>query len=305
MHIRENGVSGLSGDLMTLRQALAQASEVIDRRDAVVLLCHVLGRNRAWLHAHANDLLDPPNPLEPGPTDAFFEAVAARQAHKPLQYITGHQEFYGLDLQLSPATLIPRPETEVLVEAVLRWARGLSRQSTAANPLHIADVGTGSGAIALALAANLPHARLEALDLSAAVRPVVEANARHHGLAQRVHFAESDLLSALQPTLAGGQYLDVVVSNPPYIPEGDAPGLQPEVRDFEPPAALFAGPDGLSVYRRLIPAAAASLKEGGLLAAEFGFGQRPALQDFLRGWYDVHFLDDLAGIPRVVLACRP
>ncbi len=283
---------------MTVRQALAHAGEAIDRRDATVLLCHVLGRDRAWLHAHPDDALDP------AALEAYFGAVAARGTRKPLQYITGHQEFYGLDLQVSPATLIPRPETELLVEAVLDWAGELHPQPTPAHPLRIADVGTGSGAIALALAAHLPYAALHALDLSAAVGPVVAANAARFGLGERVRFAESDLLSALQAAHEGGLCLDAVVSNPPYIPEGDRADLQPEVRDFEPGTALFAGPDGLAVYRRLIPAAEAFLRPAGLLAMEIGYGQRPALEELLQGWNDVRFLEDFAGIPRVALAFR-
>lgn len=284
---------------MTLRQALAHAASRIDRQDAVVLLFHVLGKDRAWLHAHAED------PLESAQESAFLKAVAARERHTPLQYITGHQEFYGLDLVLSPATLIPRPETELLVEAVLDWVRHLDPQPTANRPLLIADVGTGSGAIALALAANLPHAQLHALDYSIAVREVVEANTRRHHLESRVHFAESDLLSALQPAVDGGLRLDAIVSNPPYIPDSDAAELQLEVRDFEPGTALFAGADGLDIYRRLIPMASTFLRPGGLLAMEFGFGQRPALQTLLQGWGDLRFLDDFAGIPRVGLAIRP
>lgn len=283
---------------MTLREALAYAASIIDRQDAATLLFHVLGRDRAWLHAHPADL------LEPLQQKAFFQAVEARRGRKPLQYIIGHQEFYGLDLQLSPATLIPRPETELLVEAVLGWARQLDPQPTAASPLHLADVGTGTGAIALALASNLPCAEVHALDISPAVREIVEANTRRHHLQGRVHFVESDLLSALQPDVQRGLLLDAVVSNPPYIPEGDAAELQPEVRDFEPHTALFAGADGLDVYRRLIPMAESFLRTGGLLALEFGFGQRPALQQLLQGWNHVLFLDDFSGIPRVALASK-
>lgn len=284
---------------MTVRQALAEAGQTIDRRDATVLLFHVLGRDRAWLHAHPDDA------LEPAATKGFLEAVNARGSGKPLQYITGHQEFYGLDLQLSPATLIPRPETEVLVEAVLDWAGRLDPQPTPAQPLRVADVGTGSGAIALALAANLPHAAVHALDLSSAVGPIVDANAARFGLEARVQFTESDLLAALEPAFHKGLRFDAVVSNPPYIPEGDRAGLQPEVRDFEPETALFAGPDGLAIYRRLIPAAAKFLRPAGLLAMEFGFGQRAPLQRLLEGWDAVRFLEDHSGIPRVALALRP
>ncbi len=285
--------------MMTLRQALAQAADIIDRRDADVLLAHALGCDRAWLRAHADDPLSSPS------AEAFFLSVAARRAHKPLQYITGHQEFYGLDLQLSPATLIPRPETEILVEHVLAWASQLTPPPSTAHWLQIADVGTGSGAIALALAAHLPHALLYALDLSAAVAAVVEANASRLGLSSRVRFLKSDLLGALAPLLATGRRLDAVISNPPYIPLGDLPGLQPEVRDFEPHTALFAGEDGLAVYRGLIPQAKLFLRDGGLLALEFGFGQREAIATLLNDWHELRFLDDFAGIPRIALAVRP
>ncbi len=296
---------------MTLRQALALAAERIDRRDADLLLAHILRRDRAFLRAHPEDS------LTEAEHTAYLAAVDARHGHKPLQYITGHQEFYGLDLQLSPATLIPRPETEILVEAVLDWARSLALKPLALQPqaphrLRIADVGTGTGAIALALAMHLGHGFrrpwqdiwIDALDLSPAVRPVVEENTRRLGLSGQVHFAESDLLAALGPQLAAGLRLDAVVSNPPYIPEGDASTLKPEVRDFEPHTALFAGPDGLAIYRQLIPQAAGALRRNGLLALEFGFGQQTAIQTLLQGWNDVCFLDDLAGIPRVALALR-
>ena len=284
---------------MNLREALAKAAGTIDRRDAAVLLFHVLGKDRAWLHAHAED------PLEPAHQSAFFHAVEARRVHTPLQYITGHQEFYGLNLAVSPATLIPRLETELLVEAVLHWARELDPQPTPDLPLRIADVGTGSGAIALALAANLAYVEVHALDISPAVREIVEENSRRHHLEERVYFAESDLLAALQPAVGHGRRLDAIAANPPYIPDGDAAELQPEVRDFEPHTALFAGSDGLAVYRRLIPMAGDFLRPGGLLAMEFGFDQRAALQSLLEGWDHVRFLNDLAGIARVVLASRP
>lgn len=290
---------------MTIRQALAHAAtpldtgEAVDRRDAGVLLAHVLHRDRVWLLTH------PASELTPQQERGFLAALAARHAHKPLQYITGRQEFYGLDLQVSPATLIPRPETELLVEAVLQWARDVPGAPDPASRLRLVDVGTGTGAIALALAANLPNSFIEALDLSPAVRPIVEANGSEHALSARIRFRESDLLSALQPELAAGLRFDAIVSNPPYIPESDAPTLQPEVRDFEPHTALFAGPEGLDIYHRLIPQAWAALRPGGLLAMEFGFGQRTSLVNLLPGWRDVHFLDDLAGIPRVVLARRP
>jgi release factor glutamine methyltransferase len=194
-------------------------------------------------------------------------------------------------------TLIPRPETEHLVEAVLDWSR------TQAPMARIVDVGTGTGAIALALAKHLPDAGVFACDISAAALAVARENAERLGLAGRVAFRQSDLLAAYR--LEGGDGLfDAVVSNPPYVPSGDAEAMQPEVRDHEPHLALFAGDDGLDVYRRLIVEAHALLREDGLLAMEIGHGQREALAALLSGWKDVRFIDDYAGIPRVAFAIK-
>lgn len=282
---------------MNLRSAITAATRVLDRvdarRDAETLLLHLLGQNRAWLLAH------PEAPLSADQLSAFDRLVARRATGEPLQYIVGHQEFYGLDLDVTPAVLIPRPETELLVEAVLSWARGLPK-STA--PMRLLDVGTGSGAIALAIAAHLPHAAITATDLSTAALAVAQRNTTRLGYAARLTFLESDLLAAL-PSPA--HPFDAIVSNPPYVPQPDAATLQREVRDFEPHAALFAGPDGLDIYRRLIPQAHAALRPGGLLALEFGFGQHPQLATLLHGWPNLRFRDDLAGIPRIALAIRP
>lgn len=277
---------------MTLRDTIEQASQQIQRLDAEVLLLHVAGRDRAWLLAH------PEAELSQGETRELMELVSRRAEHWPLQYLTGHQEFFGLDLQLSQDVLIPRPETELLVEAVLEWAESRAEVS------HIVDVGTGSGAIGIALASRLTTARILAIDLSPKVQAVVESNAARAGVHDRVSFVESDLLSALAEDLRGGLRFDVVVSNPPYVPAGDAPAMQPEVRDFEPHLALFAGEDGLAVYRKIIPQAWDALRSGGLLAMEFGFGQRDELAKLLQGWENVRFRDDYAGIPRIVMAER-
>lgn len=250
-----------------------------------MLVQHVTGRNRAWLLAHDADEL--------GEEEAqrIFRLARQRASHVPLQYLTGQQEFYGLGLQVNPAVLIPRPETELLVEAVVRRS-----SSTGISELRIVDVGTGSGAIAVALASELPGAEVWAVDVSTEALQVARNNADRLDLGKRVHLRESDLLTALV-----GQF-DVVVSNPPYVPVGDASGMQPEVRDHEPHLALFAGVDGLEVYRRLIPQAWAALRPGGLLAMEFGFGQRDAIAGLLHSWSGVQFQDDYAGIPRIVLA---
>lgn len=279
---------------MTIREALAEATLYITRRDAELLLAHTAGRSRSWLLAY------PEAQLDPAILAVFRLLIERRDAGEPVQYLTGTQEFFGLPLQVSRDALIPRPETEHLVEAVIAWAR------TQATPrLRIADVGTGTGAIALALATQLPEADLVALDLSPAALALARANADQLQLAERVRFVESDLLCALIDDIAAGRRLDTVVSNPPYVPETEAPTLQREVRDHEPALALYGGPDGLDIYRRLIPQACTALRPGGLLAMEIGFTQRDSVAALLEGWRDVRFLDDYAGIARVVLATRP
>jgi release factor glutamine methyltransferase len=311
---------------MTLRDALLEASASISRRDAETLLAHILHHDRAWLLAHADDDLPAPD------LDNLRSLVIRRAAQHPLQHLTGTQEFFGLALRVTPDVLIPRPETEHLVEAVLDFAR--------AQPdphLRIADVGTGSGAIAIALASVLEHSHLTAIDISPAALAVASDNAARLGLAERIRFLEGDLLTpllaahaprdplftgdALNPLLAGSDpfdpllgapapnafttpAFDVIASNPPYVAVDDAT-LAPEVRDHEPPVALYAGRSGLDIYRRLIPQALELLRPGGLLALEIGFGQRDALTDLLANWNSVRFLDDYASIPRVALALRP
>jgi len=275
---------------MTLREALVQASTHIVRRDAETLLAYVLGCERTWVLSH------PEAELDAACTEIFFEFVARRDAGEPLQYITGVQEFYGLELQVMPDVLIPRPETEHLVEAALAWA------ATQPGTLRIADIGTGSGAIAIALAAHLPSAELIATDISPSALAVARSNAERLGFGQRIRFVQGDLLSGVDAEIAAGLRFDLVASNPPYIPAGDAAEMQREVVAHEPHTALFAGKLGLDVYQRLIPAAQSALRDGGLLAMEIGFGQRQALEQLLIGWGDVRFVDDYANIPRVALA---
>ena len=275
---------------MDLHTAIAEASTQITRRDAETLLAHLLERDRAWVFAH------PETELDATQKETFRELTARRAAHEPLQYLIGEQEFYSLPLRVTPDTLIPRPETELLVEAVLHWA------ATQPPEVRVLDVGTGTGAIALALATHLPAAEIVACDLSAAALAVARDNSERLDLADRVRFTQSDLLAALTPELDAGGLFDAIVSNPPYVPSADAATMQPEVVDHEPHLALFAGIDGLEIYRRLIPQARAALRPGGLLAMEFGFAQRDALADLLDGWDDVRFLDDYAGIPRIALA---
>jgi release factor glutamine methyltransferase len=282
---------------MTLREALTRATRQLDAspdlradaaRDAALLLRHALGIS------HAAQLADPERALTPAQQAAFDALVLRRLANEPIQYITGEQEFYGLALRVTSAVLIPRPETEQLVEAVLA-------ELDPTQPVRILDVGTGSGAIAIALAYHLPHARITAVDLSTAALEVAASNAARHALADRIHFVASDLLDALPPDELP---FDVIVSNPPYVPTADRASLHPQVRDHEPAAALFAGPDGLDVYRRLIPQARAALRPNGLLALEIGHGQREAIASLLNDWNELRFLDDLQQIPRIALARR-
>ena len=177
---------------------------------------------------------------------------------------------------------------------------GLGGNETVA-PLRILDVGTGSGAIAIAIAHHLDQAHITAVDISPTALQIATANAARHSLAARIAFIESDLLSALPPEAR----FDAIVSNPPYIPITDRNTLHSQVRDFEPETALFAADEGLAIYRRLIPEAYKALKPGGLLALEIGHGQREALAELLAGWNAIRFVDDLQGIPRVVLASKP
>jgi release factor glutamine methyltransferase len=292
---------------MTTRQALAVATQHLAAspdlhpdatRDATLLLLHTLEISRAEL------LANPDRPLTPTQQSAFEALILRRLTNEPIQYITGEQEFYGLALRVTPAVLIPRPETEHLVEAVLAAV-----DST--QPLRILDIGAGSGAIAIALATHLPHARITATDISLAALSLARANAARHNLTPRIRFLESDLLSALAPasidsaTLSPTELFDAIVSNPPYVPTSDRTTLHPQVRDHEPATALFAGPDGLDIYRRLIPQAHAALKPNGLLALEIGHGQRDAIAALLADWHSLRFLDDLQQIPRIALARKP
>lgn len=282
-------VSSKVESTQTVRAALVSATSKLHllataRRDAELLLMRGVGRDRAWIMTHADAGLSPEQLAQ------FEDWVARRARQEPVQYIVGETEFYGLMLRVTPAVLIPRPETEHLVEAVLaRVARDAA--------VRICDVGTGSGAIAVALAHALPRAQVTGVDLSVAALEVARENAERHGVAGRVRFVESDLLGAVR-----GERFEVVVSNPPYVAEGEV--LEAQVREYEPREALFAGRTGLEVYRRLIPEAREALVPAGWLAMEIGHGQRGALAELLAGWDGVEFAADLQGIPRVAIAQR-
>jgi release factor glutamine methyltransferase len=261
------------------------AAEAASRRDAELLLRSVTGWDRAFVLAHDEA------PLDADAERAFREAIARRALGEPVQYIVGEQEFWGLALKVTPAVLIPRPETEHVIEAVL------ARVSRDAD-LQIADVGTGSGAIAIGLAKELPRSRVLATDISQAVLEVARENAARHSVADRIDFVRCDLL----PDAPGN--FDVLASNPPYIAEDERESLAREVKDFEPQQALFAGATGYEIYQRLLPVAAHALKPGGWLVLEIGAGQSAQLREMLREWRDVATMRDLAGIERVVCARR-
>jgi release factor glutamine methyltransferase len=271
---------------------LASADVPNARFDAELLICHALGRDRAWLLAHIRDGLDNER------RRAFEQLIERRSGREPLQYITGRQEFWGLDFEVTPDVLIPRPETELIVETALQHARDQG------GPLSIIDLCTGSGCIAVCLAKELPSARIFATDTSGKALAIARENARRHGLADRIRFFEGDLFAPLDELDLHGQ-VDIIVSNPPYVPSGDRPALQPEVRDFEPAEALFAGPDGTAVHRSIIGKTQEFLKQRGVLIMEMGLGQAPELIRMIEKTeaYDAPVvLKDLAGIERVVVA---
>ncbi len=258
--------------------------------NAELLLMFTLGCDRAYLFAH------PERELTADEQSRYQEALNQRARGIPAQYITGHQEFWGMDFIVTPAVLIPRPETEHVIEAVLKL-NDASRTSSPGGPTRIVDVGTGSGCIALALAKELPHAEIHATDISSAALEVAHANAARHQLESRIHFHQTDLLQGLDPLA-----FDFVVSNPPYVGESEADQVQLEVRKFEPRNAVFAGPTGLEVIERLIPQAHAALKPGGWLVIEISGTIADRVQRLLDGWKQVHITNDLQGIARVASA---
>jgi release factor glutamine methyltransferase len=262
--------------------------------NAELLLMFTLSCDRAHLYAH------PERELTPEEQSRYGEAIAQRSRGIPAQYITGHQEFWGMDLIVSPAVLIPRPETEHVIEAVLALACDGGRASSPAEPVRIIDVGTGSGCIALAVAKELPHAEIHATDISPAALEIARANAARQELAARVRFHETDLLAGMDR-----RSFDFVVSNPPYVGESEEDQVQLEVRKFEPRHAVFAGPTGLEVIERLIPQAQDVLKSGGWLVFEISGTIAAQVPSLLHSWDQMQITNDLQGIPRVASAQKP
>jgi release factor glutamine methyltransferase len=266
------------------------------RLNAELLLMFTLNCDRAYLYAH------PERELSVEEKNRYDATLAERSRGVPAQYITGHQEFWGMDLVVTPAVLIPRPETEHVIETVmdcvgrapLRQAQG---KLSPASPLRIADVGTGSGCIALALAKELPQAAIHATDISEASLEIARANAVRHQLESRIQFHEADLLAGF-----ADNSFDFIVSNPPYVGESEEDQVQLEVRKFEPRNAVFAGPTGIEAIARLIPQAHAALKPGGWLVMEISSTIAEKVSALLQDWNEVQILPDLQSIPRIAQA---
>ena len=281
--------TGISPAFLTVEAALKQGTELlhkaaigVPRLTAEVLLMHALGRDRSYLYAHSAD------PLTELAWIHYGRYLNERLKGKPTQYITHRQEFYGREFYVDERVLIPRPETEHLVEAALRHIQS-------SGSARVMDVGTGSGAIAVSLSLEA-DCEVTASDISHAALEVAQRNSQRLGA--RGNFLQADLLDALAP-----QSIDLLISNPPYVPGADAANMQSEVRDWEPHVALFASDDGLGIYERLIGAAETALRPGGRMMLELGYRSLEGVSQMLAArWSDVDITADLAGWPRVIAA---
>ena len=303
---------------------------------AELLLLHVFGRDRTWLYAHPEEVISDEN------AQRFFAMIARRAAGEPTQHLTGKQEFWGLEFEVTPDVLIPRPETEHVIELALdrlavRELRAGRPQTTTGESFWIADVGTGSGCIAIALAKELPGAKFCATDISQKALAVARRSATRHSVADRIRFLKCNLLEGLtadltaSPTVSvvgaqhaapqlgntasgtelgsrvtehGSRSFDLIVSNPPYVGRREVAALPREVREHEPEVALYGGEEGYELYAALIVQAAQHLKPGGILVLELGHNSLPAVRPLLDAapWTNVGVTNDLAGIPRVLAA---
>lgn len=321
-----------------LKQGIAQLREAHVASftlAAELLLLHVLGRDRTWIYSH------PEEQISSADADRYFALLARRAAGEPTQHLTGKQEFWGLEFEVTPDVLIPRPETEHLIEVALdrlavREIRAGRKQTLTGEGLQIADIGTGSGCIAIALAKKLPAATIHATDISPAALSVAQRNAARHAVADRIRFLVGNLLEGVATSFVVAQlaaplqsnseiaarlespatkhqspvtshqspFFDLIVSNPPYVGRREKESLEREVRDHEPELALYGGEEGYEFYADLIAQSAAHLKPGGLLVLELGHNTLPAVQPLLDGptWTSVGVTNDLAGIPRVIAA---
>jgi len=276
---------------LSIAEALFEATQVLrtagvpeSRREAGSLLAHVIHKDRTFLISHAEEK------LEPHAVHEFRDVVERRAAGEPLQYITGQQDFYGRAFRVTPDVLIPRPETELLVESALGLIRGS----------RFCDVGTGSGCIAVTLLCERPDFRGVGVDVSTAALAIAKENAITQRVDQRIELVESDCFDSLPQTT---QSFDLIVSNPPYVAAGVVAGLQREVKDHEPMVALTPGTDGLSIIRRLITEAPKFLRKDGHLLLEIGFDQGEAVRELIQisKFKLLEIRPDLQGIPRIVI----
>ena len=278
---------------MTVAEGLKEGSKVLrehavaePERESVLLMSHALKRDSTFIYAHPEYRL---NAIE----SILFKAVVRRRAaHEPFQYIVGHQEFFGINFQVTPDVLIPRPETEILVQAAIDAFRNQDN-------VRFLEVGVGSGCISVSILENLPDARALGVDASYKALVMAGTNAEKNGVAERLELQISDVYQSVDE-----RDFDLVVSNPPYVSDRDLGSLQREVRDFEPHVALSGGPDGLDIVRRIIAGAPKLLKSKGMLLMEIGWDQSEKVQQILgsAGWKNIEMLPDLQGIPRIVSA---
>ncbi len=288
-----------------LREAFAQlraAGVPSHTLAAELLLMHALGRDRTWLYAHPEEV------ISDSEVHLLTSLLARRAAGEPTQHLTGKQEFWSLEFEVTPDVLIPRPETEHVIEVALdrlavREIHAGRKQTFSGEGLQIADIGTGSGCIAVALAKELPGATIHATDISSAALAVARRNAARHSVSDQIHFLESNLLDEVSHL---SLFFDLIVSNPPYIGRREAATLMREVRDHEAEVALYGGEEGYELYADLIAQAAARLRPGGILVLELGHNSLPAVQPLLDAplWTNVGVTNDLAGISRVIAAER-
>ncbi|MGB9282372.1 MAG: peptide chain release factor N(5)-glutamine methyltransferase, partial [Candidatus Sulfotelmatobacter sp.] len=263
---------------MSAVKHLTEVNVPSPRMNAELLLMFTLGCDRAYLYAH------PERDLTSDEISRYEAALSERERGVPAQYITGHQEFWGMDFIVTPAVLIPRPETEHVIETVLTC---VGQTLFFANPLRLIDVGTGSGCIAIALAKELPQAEIHAIDISVAALEIARANAARHQLESHLHFREADLLTGFEDS-----FFDIIVSNPPYVGESEQDEVQLEVRKFEPRNAVFAGPTGVEVIARLIMESQAALRPGGWLVVEISGTIVEWTKQLLTGWEEMRVVND-------------
>jgi release factor glutamine methyltransferase len=286
---QENPLS-ICGALLWGAQVLLQAGLENSRLDAEVLLRHALDLEKEQLYMNGDA------PISAGPEGKFRKLVLRRSRREPVAYITGHKEFWSLDFLVSSAVLIPRPETELLVELALQYVGRLASRS----PVKVLDIGTGSGAISVCLAKELPAAQIVALDISRVALDVARVNAERHGVADRIRFLTGDLFAVLET-------FDLIACNPPYIRTGELPWLAPEIRQWEPVIALDGGPDGFDTYRRIIAEAHKYLVTGGSIVLEIGADMAPDLVDLFSraGCYGpASVYQDYTGKDRVIAAIK-